>query len=135
MDVITQSFVLQQLERTLDAHVLNQNTNDRLVSYPPYIEVLPMREINNLASALSSTIASLKQSTVNAQTRFQNEVSNSNANIAKVNAFTDDLASANKQVEAMLVDTGSNFPNASVAPVAAAAPVTADKNGVVTPKG
>lgn len=86
-----------------------------------------MREVSNLATVLGNTIATLKQASANATARFQNEVAHSNTNLAKVNAFTDELASANKEVEAMLVDTGSNFPDVTATPP--------DKNGVVTPKG
>lgn len=89
-----------------------------------------MREVSNLATALSTTIAALKQASTNATTRFQTEVAHSNANLVKVNAFTDELASANKEVEAMLADTGSNFPNVPSSPA-----TPPDKNGVVTPKG
>lgn len=94
-----------------------------------------MREVTNLADTLRGTIAQLKNAANNATTRFQKEFQNSQANLAKVDAFTNELAAANKDVEAMLAETNSNFPNAA-ANVSSVTPVSKpDTNGVMVNKG
>lgn len=127
MNVFTELLILRNMELELDAHVHLQNITDRSISYPLSTEESRMREISNLASTLQGTIAALKSAASAATTNFQNEVAHSKASLAKVNAFTADLAAANKEVEAMLADTGSNFPNVSSSTVS-----SPDKNGVVT---
>jgi hypothetical protein len=107
----TQLLILSQLERSLDAHVLKQNRADRST----YYRNIKMREVQGLADVVSSTVKRLKAAHLAATTRFKTEVANSETNLTKVSAFTDELATANKEMEAALGDTGSNFPTSEAA--------------------
>ena len=69
-----------------------------------------MREVKGLANTMRGLIAELKQGHAAAMGRFNQEAAISKVNLEKVNAVTEELAEANREVEAMLGDTGSNFP-------------------------
>lgn len=68
-----------------------------------------MREISNIALVMRENIASLKAKAQAATDAFQAEVSNSLASIDKVHSMTQELKAANKEVEQMLGQSGSNF--------------------------
>ena len=84
-----------------------------------------MREIKGLADTVKATVAQLRANAAQATNNFQNEVNHTNANIGKLNSLTAEMANANKDVEAILADAGSNF-----------APLEqkADSNGVTVNK-
>ena len=84
-----------------------------------------MKEVTNLAKVLQATVNQLKNAHAAALAAFHSEVSHSNANLAKVNSITAELATANKEVEAALGETGSNFPPITEGP---------DRNGVMVVK-
>lgn len=69
-----------------------------------------MREMMDVASVMKDTIAKLRARTLESKLKFQKEVLMSSINLDKLDAFTTDLSTANKDVEAMLGSTGSNFP-------------------------
>lgn len=101
LDAATREHIIAQVERELDAEVSTQNAslqgdND-------------MREISSLAQTMREAIASLKASAAAATQDFKSEVSNSNTNISKIKSLTKDLKDANKDVEQMLGESGSNF--------------------------
>ncbi|HET9285698.1 MAG TPA: hypothetical protein VFR24_27415 [Candidatus Angelobacter sp.] len=86
-----------------------------------------MREIKDLGSTLRDAVGKLRQDTANAKQRFSSELAHTQANLVKVNALSQEMADANKEVEALLADTGSNFLNTSTA--------KPDQNGVVKNQG
>ena len=76
-----------------------------------------MREVKGLAQDMREKVAALKRDTIKARTEFATEVANSRSNLTKFKAFTTDLREANKEVETMLGETGSNFPTSEDTPV------------------
>ena len=93
-----------------------------------------MREVSGLATTIKDTVAKLKAAHVAATKRFNKEVSHSETNLAKVNSFTDELATANKEIEDALGDTGSNFPSSEDMKLKHKSEDT-DINGVTPNKG
>ena len=68
-----------------------------------------MQEISDMATAMRASIASLKVKAKTATDAFQAEVNNSHTNIDKVTSMTQELKTANQEVEQMLGQSGSNF--------------------------
>lgn len=68
-----------------------------------------MREIQNLAQVMRDTISDLKKQATDAASGFQTEVGHTKDNIAKVQSLTQELQDANKEVEQVLGQSGSNF--------------------------
>lgn len=69
-----------------------------------------MREVHDLASGMKEAIASIRQQSADAKASLHAEVARANENVAKVNALTEGLKEANKEVEGILADSGTNFP-------------------------
>lgn len=131
MHAASQCLLLQQLQWQLDIHVQKQNRHDRSVSFLRFIErEVSMREISGLASAIRDTVSTMRRAHSDALERLSSEVMASKANLAKVNSFTDELQAANREMEASLGDTNSNFPTS--APSQAS---STDLNGVTLNKG
>ena len=117
--------VLSNLQLELAIHVNNQNTTDHSIFYPLCTEELQMREIKGLASVVREHVAQLRANAAQATKNFTTEVTNTNENISKLNSVTAEMKVANKEVESILNDVGTNFPE--VKPV--------DVNGVLANKG
>jgi uncharacterized phage infection (PIP) family protein YhgE len=132
--LIVNQYVLLNLQLELDIHVNNQNTTDHSTSCHPFIEGYEMREVKNLADTLRGTIKQLKDSTAAAQAQFASEVAHTQSNIAKLNSFTNELAQGNKDVEALLADTGTNFPDVTEVAGTTSEPKV-DRNGVTVNRG
>lgn len=104
-----------------------------------------MQEVRDLANGMKDIIASLKRTNVAAKEGLMSEVTRSKVNAQKVKSFTKELSDANKEVEAFLGDTGSNFPSSEDLDTqpqdgrkAAAEPTEqsrADANGVMLNRG
>ena len=120
-----EQYVLQNLQLELAIHVNNQNTDDHSTYYPLCTEEMAMREIKGLAQAVRENIAQLRANAAAAAKNFTTEVKNTNDNIGKLNSVTAEMQVANKEVEGILADVGSNFPE--IKPV--------DVNGVTPNKG
>lgn len=132
MDAALRCLLLQNLQWELDIHVQRQNRLDRKASFRRYIEGIgEMREVAGLTAALKSTVQKLRTAHLQATQQFEAEVARSTGNLAKVGSFTSELAAANTEMEAVLADTGSNFPPSSQ-PSTASPP---DINGVTLNKG
>lgn len=94
-----------------------------------------MREVKNLADTLRGTIAQLRAGHAAALHEFGNEVKNSNNNLAKVKAMTKELAVANRDVESLLGDAGSNFEVDEEEVKGTTSMPKSDVNGVTVNKG
>jgi capsule polysaccharide export protein KpsE/RkpR len=68
-----------------------------------------MREIKDLASTIRGSVAKLRADVANATSGFAAEIANTQANIGRINSLKQEMSDANKEVEAMLADTGSNY--------------------------
>lgn len=123
MEPVIQLLVLSQLERALDAEVYRINRSRS--AYPLWTEGNEMREIKSFADAIRQNAAQLRQNLAQATNQFTAEAQSTNANVEKLNSITGEMKAANKEVDALLADFGSNFPEAPVA----------DKNGVTVNKG
>lgn len=89
-----------------------------------------MREVSGLAAVVRDTVNVMRKAHSDALERLNTEVTNSKVNLAKVNSFTDELQAANREMEASLGDTGSNFPTSTPSQ-----PPLTDSNGVTLNKG
>ena len=69
-----------------------------------------MQEVKDLASVLKDTVAGLKQAMADAGNSLTAEIKIGHDNISKVKALTAGLRDANKEVEAILGATRSNYP-------------------------
>lgn len=100
-----------------------------------------MREVKDTANSIKGLLDKLKQSTLDAQAAFGEQVNRGIENAGKLKAAASDLRDANLTMEAVLGDTGSNFPPTETS--AAPTPATsvnanlgqADINGVSINKG
>lgn len=104
-----------------------------------------MREVRSLADTLRTTVLALKAKTNKSIEGFQSEVQRAHDNNGKVDSLTKELKLANQEVEAVLGDTGSNFPTSEEGQLYlgdgngvgtnpdAREPVKSDPNGVRTP--
>ena len=116
----TAEHIISQIQRELDAEVANQNRSERNNH---------MRAVKSMAQTLRDAITGLKQATLDAQNEFQTEVSNGMVNVSKVKSMTQDLRDANKEVEQMLGQSGSNF-----TPDGSGITSKPDSNGVIVNK-
>ncbi len=91
-----------------------------------------MREVRDLASTMKNSIAAMKKAVADAQSELAVEVDRSMGNAAKVKSVASELREANKEVEAYLGETGSNFPPSEGSNTQQ--PPTPDRNGVVLNK-
>jgi len=92
-----------------------------------------MREIKGLANTLRGTIQQLRTAHANATGQFEKAVKDSQNNLEKVKSFTTEMNEANKEVEALLSDVGSNFEPQSELP-GLTIREKPDLNGVTTNK-
>lgn len=113
-------YILNQIEMALRQEVSYQNTFASEGSE----EI--MREVRNVASTMREAIAALKQRAGLAVANFESEVNNAHSNLDNVDSVTHELKEANKEVESMLGESGSNF--TPVGPDGTSRPV--DENGV-----
>lgn len=90
-----------------------------------------MREVKDLASGMKDAIANIKKLSTDAKSGLLSEIDRAKVNASKVTSFTQELSDANKEVEAFLGDTGSNFPTSEPSPTPAVKPKPhTDINGV-----
>src|ERR1700692_4015915 len=68
-----------------------------------------MQEISDMATAIRARIPTLKVKAKTTTDDFQAEVNNSHTNIDKVTSMTQELKTANQEVEQMLGQSGRNF--------------------------
>jgi hypothetical protein len=80
------------------------------------VEDKSMKEISTIAQVMRDSLVTLKAKAKAATDAFQAEVGNSNANIDKVTSMTQELKTANKELEQMLGQSGSNFTPAGLEP-------------------
>lgn len=133
VDTIVQYLVLNRVRQLLNIEVGNINRSHKK-SLSLIEKGVEMREVKNLADTLRGTIAQLRTGHAAALTEFGNEVRNSNGNLAKVRAMTKELAAANRDVESMLGDAGSNFQEEDNIKGTTSTPKS-DVNGVTVNKG
>lgn len=69
-----------------------------------------MREVKDAAASLKDIVLKLKQSTLDAQKAFHEQVDRGIENAGKLKAAASDMREANLMMEGVLGDTGSNFP-------------------------
>ncbi len=102
--------ILSQIQRELDAEVTAQNrqAHSQASSATPGW-TFNMRELSNMASTMREAMAALKQKIAASTQSFETEVGHSHINVDKVDAVTSELKAANKEVEQMLGESGSNF--------------------------
>lgn len=100
----TREHVIAQVQRELDAEVSAQNRSATASS-----REFTMRELSNMATTMREAVAALKQKVAASTAAFQAEVGHSTVNVGKVDAMTSELKAANKEVEQMLGQSGSNF--------------------------
>lgn len=85
-----------------------------------------MQEVRDLASGMKEAVEALRKASADAKASLQAEILRANTNAEKVRSLTSGLKDANKEVEAFLGVTNSNFE-----PEAAPKPAPrADINGV-----
>jgi hypothetical protein len=133
VELNVQRYVLSLLELELAIHVNNQNVSDHY-TYLPFPEDIEMREVKDLAGTIRGTVAQLRTTTAQAKNRFAAEVAHTQASVAKVNSFSDEMAEANKEVDALLADAGSNFEPAQAELPGVTTQPKADSNGVTSNK-
>jgi hypothetical protein len=68
-----------------------------------------MREVKQLTGNLRDMMANIKKSALQAQSEFQSEGQRALDNAEKVHAVATELKDANKELEQLLGETGSNF--------------------------
>lgn len=117
LNTSSQLLLLQQLNWELEAEVLHLNQA---------LGQSKMQEVKNLSTGLKDLIASLKSDALKAKERFTNEATRMSTNIGKLGSVSDELSDANKDIEAVLVETGSNFPTSEASEKSG----HADLNGV-----
>lgn len=118
-DAATREHILSQIQRELDAEVLTQNSQEA------FSGDYDMREIKGLAQTMREAVASLKAKAASSAAEFQAEVAHSNVNFDKIGSVTQELKDANKEIEQMLGESGSNFSQSTVDTLG-----KADSNGV-----
>lgn len=75
---------------------------------------IEMREVRSVAEVMRDKIARLKAQTTTALGAFNDEVQRADENLKKVDALTSELKDANRDVEQMLRESGSNFPTSDL---------------------
>lgn len=94
-----------------------------------------MREVRDLATGMREILTSLRKDNADAKSELELEVTRAKGNAEKVKSFTKDLKEANLEVEAMLGETGSNFPTSESSTLRQSGHVTTDLNGVTRNQG
>lgn len=99
-DVVLRTLVEYGVSRSLKLWVLRENQ---------LVWENEMREIKELSVGLRESLAALKSVSVGAKAALVSEMAIAKVNAQKVQALAAELHEANKEVEAFLGETGSNF--------------------------
>lgn len=114
-DAVLQALVLYGVRRALHEHL--QGVND-------------MREVKELAAGMRELMASLRKDNADAKQHFMSEVERAKVNAGKLKSVAEELSVANREVEEVLGETGSNFPPSSGGSDTQPPALKADINGV-----
>ena len=69
-----------------------------------------MQEVRDLTAVLTDSIAFIRKAHADAKDSLSAEVAKARANVDKINSLTSQFKEANKELEAFIAGTGSNFP-------------------------
>jgi hypothetical protein len=128
LDPALQFLILNQLSWALDSEV---NWQNHLI-YSSIVREKDMREVHDLAAGMKEMIAGVKRAAAEAKNSLSAEINRAHVNADKVKSMTDDLKSANLEVEDFLGESGSNFPPSGNSDTPHA---HADSNGVTLNPG
>jgi hypothetical protein len=125
-DAALQLIILKQLEWSLFTELEYINRSIYCQSQMG----VDVRELDDLSSNMKGLFTALRKSLVDAKSGLTSEVTRTTVNVQKINSVTAELNAGNKEVEAFLSETGSNFPTSEDIPSEKSQLTHADINGV-----